>query len=437
MSKIKIYPAFLPLLFWLAACATPTPGQPMEQSPLLGALERKSGRIAYMGLDGNIYTINQGGGDQQMITTDAILADNAADSSAPIQTYLFPTWSPDSQKLSFMKLSRMDNVQRWHIFTAAADGANLTEIYNSDIAPIYLGWSPDNQRVAFLTTAPAGGLLLQMSAPGEAVRVLDAGQPMYWDWSPDGRRLLAHIGADAEARLAILTLQERVIEERLTLQPSAFQSPDWSPDGRQLLASVVTETGQNSLTLIDSVEGQSETLPASDAPLAFAWSPDGQKIAYIASDVALAQGVLGRLTVLDTVDPSQAIMTEDEQVIAFFWSPDSQEVAYFVPQRLTDDGAGDETGAQENLALALHLLDASTGESRRLLVFRPTPHFVNILPFFDQYLRSTTIWSPDGKNVVVPAFIGSQTPQIWVVSTAGGLEPRSIGEGWLAFWSWE
>ena len=55
----------MPILL-LVAC-----GQFSQQSSALAALERKSGVVVYLGADGNIYTINQGGGDLTAITDDA------------------------------------------------------------------------------------------------------------------------------------------------------------------------------------------------------------------------------------------------------------------------------------------------------------------------------------------------------------------------------
>ena len=50
-------------LLLLGACSAE--GLDIPSSPLLATFERKSGLIAYIGLDGNIYTINQGASKQQ------------------------------------------------------------------------------------------------------------------------------------------------------------------------------------------------------------------------------------------------------------------------------------------------------------------------------------------------------------------------------------
>jgi hypothetical protein len=82
-------------------------------------------------------------------------------------------------------------------------------------------------------------------------------------------------------------------------------------------------------------------------------------------------------------------------------------------------------------------LDVTTGESRELFTYQPTQQFLSVLPYFDQYDQSVTIWSPDNNNLVL-SFLGSSgKPGIAVVAASGKLEPRILAEGYLAFWSWK
>jgi hypothetical protein len=48
----------------------------VPQSPLLSTLERKSGLIAYMGVDGNMYVSDQAGGNLVKLTEDAVIPQN-------------------------------------------------------------------------------------------------------------------------------------------------------------------------------------------------------------------------------------------------------------------------------------------------------------------------------------------------------------------------
>ena len=129
-----------------------------------------------------------------------------------------------------------------------------------------------------------------------------------------------------------------------------------------------------------------------------------------------------------------------ENVIAFFWSPDGDKVAYFVPFLASDSGStsGNNAGSTaQRLLLQLNMLDVKTGESKELFTYQPTEQFKNILPYFDQYHQSNTIWSPDNNNLVLSFLDQDGNPGIAIVAASGQLEPRLLAQGYLAFWSWK
>ena len=83
------------------------------------------------------------------------------------------------------------------------------------------------------------------------------------------------------------------------------------------------------------------------------------------------------------------------------------------------------------------MLDVATGESRELFTYVPTEQFLNIIPYFDQYHQSVTIWSPDNNNLVLSFLDSEGNPGIAVVAASGQLEPRLLTQGYIAFWSWK
>ena len=66
-ARAVLLPVLAALL--LAACGEQRPQ--LQTSPLLQALQRKVGRIGFVGPDGNIYSIDQSGGGQTALTQDA------------------------------------------------------------------------------------------------------------------------------------------------------------------------------------------------------------------------------------------------------------------------------------------------------------------------------------------------------------------------------
>ncbi len=430
----------------VAACLPQ--GVRVPQSPLLRVLERKSGRIVYVGTDGNIYTIDQGGGNLRAITDDAQLS---SETDAALHFYQFPAWSPDSKRIAFVSVSGTTEAPvQASVFTAAPDGTDRVEVFSSKKElPLYLYWSPDGERLGFLTTIPfrTAAVLWVTSAREDTSQVLDTGQPYYWAWAPDGRQMLIHAGGDGPAftaeRLALLHLGDEVIEEGLALPPARFRAPAWSRDGQRLLLAIKTRRGREALVLADRQGNVEKVLTTFDGSIAFAWSPDGEKVAYI-TGVESEPSPLGPLNVIDLKKPTEIKKTEEEEeAIAFFWSPDSKKIAYFVPSMASRASQSEQSGQSgqsqqdEVVVLSLRIFDVDSGNTWTVATFRPTNQFLALLPNFDQYQRSATIWSPDSRNLVLPAYATDGEPGIWVAAASGKLALRYLADGVLAFWSWQ
>ena len=79
--------------------------------------------------------------------------------------------------------------------------------------------------------------------------------------------------------------------------------------------------------------------------------------------------------------------------------------------------------------------DAVTGKTWLIARFPPSRGFFDVLPFFDQYQRSSTIWSPDSRFISFTALTDQGTPGIFVARADGNIKPRFIASGDEAFWS--
>lgn len=394
--------------------------------------------IAYEGLDGNIYTIDREGGNRQAVTNDAQL-----ETSGDLRFYQFPTWSPNNSRLAFLRSEQSGGVsENARLFTAAPDGSSLTEAFNStDQSPFYIYWSPDSSQLTVLAAnLPEQSMdLLLVSPKGGQARVLGTGQPFYWAWSPDNLSILMHTGGarrdQPDAQLTFLDL-EMDGEEGLELPPGYFQAPAWSPSGENLLLVVESQTGGDSLLMLDAgFAVQSELLEVSGL-VAFDWSPDGKWVAYLDQAPESPTSILRFLNLLDPQRPEAVQRLTEEEVVAFFWSPDSQQIAYLIPTFEPPPSSRETVQDQRELFFRLLVYDLSSGETRQVAIFSPTGQFLNVIPYFDQYQRSATIWSPDSRNLVIAAVGQDSQNGIYILDASGELEPRWLVDGDLAFWSW-
>jgi len=415
----------------------------VPQSPLLSTLERKSGLIAYVGVDGNIFVSDQAGGNLKQLTKDAKLPQNQ---SEPYLLYQYPTWSQDGNLLAFVRTGAENAQPTSELLVANINDNNVNEIYKSESEhPIYLYWSPDDANVGLLTTSVSGQSLILQNIPadGSDRTIIDTASPYYWSWAPDGSTMIVHAGGAASSiapqHLAFLNMDAgnpdaEVIEDGLDTTPAPFQAPAWSPDGRHILLTRVNDQEQKEIILTNGNGEFEKTLGTFEVNTAFAWSPDSSQVAFIAGREAMNAGTIGDLHVVNIETSVETIKEED--VYAFFWSPDSEKLAYFVPFLTNQAADGSQTETQQ-LILQLNMLDIKTSESRELYTYQPTQQFANILPYFDQYHQSATIWSPDNNNLVLSFLTSSGSPGIAVVAASGQLEPRILAKGYVAFWSWK
>lgn len=426
MQRRRIGLAWLGIMvLGLTACLPQ--GVRLPQSEFLSIFERKSGLIAYLGADGNIYVVDQSGGTPTAVTKDAQVGETS------YRVYSLPAWTADGRRLAFAAYEGQTNADpsKNSLYVAERDGSHLVEAYTSPDYLVYYGWAPDGQQVSLLSATPGQTLALKLvPAAGGDAQVLDAGAPFYWAWAPDSQTLLVHANGEG-GRLAFLQLGASVTERGLPAKPTAFKAPAYSPDGRQILFAGLAADGQRTLYLADRDGGQPRSVAEFPDDIAFVWSPDGSRVAYIPSPQ-----LAGPITVLDP-SGAQAPVTLPEDAYGFFWSPDSRSLAYFALETVAPDSTGTPTPAVPQRAWALKIMDARTGAARRLTYLQPTDRFLQLLPYFDQYHQSLTIWSPDSQNLVVAAYSSDNAPGIYIVPASGNLDPRFIADGLVAVWSWK
>jgi Tol biopolymer transport system component len=412
-----------------------TNGGPRAEGPFLKLLEQRSGLISFLGPDGNVRVINQAGGGNRALTSDA---GSKGDTTT---AYAATAWSPDGKQVAFARFTlSADTVTGAALFTAPSAGGAITQLFfSSELQPFYINWSQDSRRVSVLSQVKGTEVLeLGVATAGKAgdYVALDRGAPYYWNWLADSGSILAHAnaqrGGNEGERLSLITLDPAPTKSDLPVETALFQAPDTSPDGKSIGYVMAAEDGFT--LLVRRLDDSTERTVATDKGVAyFSFAPDGKHVAYLAalSTDPVPQGILKIVSL-----GSDALTTRvaETPVLAFFWAPDGKKLAYIVPDA-TDalDPMFQKNGRQ--LDVKIVGCDAATGKTWDIAVFPVTRGTLSILPFFDQYQRSATIWSPDGRYVVFTALSAKGEPALYVSRADGTLKPRFLTDGDYAFWS--
>ena len=420
----------------LASCSVR--GAQMSQNSLLERFERKSGLIAFIGLDGNIATADQTGGRLTLLTDDAGSREGVR------RWYSSPTWSARGRRLAFVRFDQQtDGSLQAAILTSDSGSRNPQVVWESaSLAPVYLYWSPDSRWLSVLSqrTAEEGMELGLVDPAGKlSYKPLDTGLPLYWAWDPDNRFMLAHVGGGTTSggRLTLLDVRGATGKRNFNVRPARFQSPQVSPDGERMLY-VDSESGSAQLVLRD-IEGPGlDVLKTVSGSAFFSFSRDGRRVAIMESSTPQLSAD-GTLRVLVPGRLERSVELEEPTVIAFFWAPNSRQIAYLVPvsaaelQQLVVEPVF--AADPEQIYVHLRVMDARSGESWKVATFPITRGSLGALQFFDQYTRSGSIWSPDGNWLVFSAVARGGFPGIFLGSASGNIEPRFVTRGDLGAWS--
>lgn len=417
------------------------------------------GRIVFVDRSSNIAVIDPDGGARRQITSDADLTGSAGVG----RLYQFPAFSNAGEAVAFVRveLSRVtgDLTQTVQI-ASVAPGAQTIDLYTTteDNIP-YLDWAPDDSAVALLTINASSGVMRTASPTGAQGSVIATGAPMYWHWRPDAKAVSLHTGgsaADNQRAAVALIDASSAARTPATAPPGAFQSPQFSPDGKHLLY-VANRDGADALVLADAAGAPRCTLTEVGGGALFAWSPAGDRVAFV--EASLPFDTPSPLFVIDLATGERKRLRDD--VVAFFWSPVGDRLAVFsaatadkptplsgvspgsskVNRAFTLRSANPGVAAAEHLfqnqqsLMRVEVVDPATGAGTRVVDATPTRMFGQYVPYFDQYARAVSPWSPDGRRLVFAALDpDSQVPRV-VVAALDPLKLNAVADGVVAFWS--
>jgi TolB protein len=388
--------------------------------------EHAVNRIAFVDVNGIIHTIRPDGSDVRRVSPE-------------IEGFFtWPTWSPDGRTLVYSGVTDgEDSTLNVSLFASSASGSQNREIYRSEPGIVgllaegvvhYPLWSPDSQQVAFISTTSRGLTLFidDLNSSEEPQYVLDNG-PLWINWSPDSRQMLVHRGTEH----FMVSAGGEVQVKSLDIDSDAYRVPAWKPTGEAITFATIDGPFQYTVLSADVVEASIETpkpLRTVQPVPAFLWSPDGQLLAIASSSqVFVYQGLemyLHRnLTIVPENNPDRPTIVRDP-VLAFFWSPDSTKLAYVT----LSDTRGvlrwmvvDFIPSLEQLTMFQFFDQYAYSHS----LWSPDSDAL----VFAGSLRSESI------TASYEAHPGHQGLHVVVVNIDGVVSPQTIAEGFLAFWS--
>ncbi len=254
---------------------------------------------------------------------------------SPGHTTEYPMWSPDGSYLAFLS---DENWMGGHtfLFVSSADGTSVRQL-TSDPVVGYPVWSADGQLIYYESDVNGTNELRSVSLEdGVSSRVMELASGAWVLWSPDRSRIAL---ADAGLGIGITDMRtQRTVRieypgpepDEAGIEPM-YRVLDWSPTGDRLSLIAYYSPGMIYLYVVEAEGGQPRGLAVTyqEGELgAFAWSPTGRDIVFVAPhcDVAGCTWDIHRVQV-DGGSPYR--LTNDGSVGSLpSWSPDGRRLSF-------------------------------------------------------------------------------------------------------------
>jgi TolB protein len=235
-----------------------------DREILSPAWDRDGRRFAYMEFvagHGQLFLQDGAGGKRRALTNGATLD-------------FTPTFAPDGKTLAFSRAVE----EGTDVYTInIRDNCCLQRLtvgrFSDNLSPTY---SPDGQRIAYVSTRPGLPQIYVMGADGtdqELFAPFDygvTGSSNAPDWSPDGRSLAFHRDVGGTLQVFVMDARTRTVRQLTSLGRN--EDPTWAPDSRHL-AFVSDRAGYRQLWVIDVETGRIRPLLQQSGGRLPAWSP--------------------------------------------------------------------------------------------------------------------------------------------------------------------
>ena len=233
----------------------------------------------------------------------------------------------------------------FEIYVMDADGGNLRRLTNNPAGDHSPSWSPDGKRIVFLSDRD-GHVDLQHGAPHPDIYVMDADGSNQRNltnnphddrspsWSPDGNRIAFMSERDGDYDIYVMGA-DGTNQQNLSNHPLGDRDPSWSPDGAHIVFSARRKGHfeneaaiTNEIYVMDADGGNQRRLTDNrNNDWEPSWSPDGKRIAFIAD----RKGNIDKfdIYVMDADGGNQLNVTQHRAWDgAPSWSPNNERIVF-------------------------------------------------------------------------------------------------------------
>lgn len=354
-----------------------------------------------------------------------------------------PVWAPDSRQLAFIRESDPGDTggQEVWVVPIAEDGrpAGEPRVFSlPQIALVLSGWTPDDELAVFLYGEARHALYTVPVEGGRAVQITPNRMVFHPRWTRDGSAIV-YRGVDPWLA-AVPAVGGESTEIEIVSDPQVIPAIPGgglhvSPDGRKILFSGA-EIGVRPVAVDIWTVSVGGGLPTqiTDSPTQDrfpCWGPGGETIAFLRYRIVSETEAFHNLYLVPSAGGEPKAITTDADSVAyaaFAFSPDGEWLAYFsngaVKIRAAEGGEARVVAIPEGVGSHSEL--AWSPDGRRIAFTGSGSIWITSVDGGDPVEVRTGVleegaqnlhidWSPDGERIVFSASMGGEA-ELWMIS---------------------